>query len=52
LAVVIVIRLQVTGLLDVTANEVTGLCYTTELDGVLEVGCSDHRMKPFILELA
>jgi len=23
----------------------------TELDDVLEVGCSDARMKPFILEL-
>jgi hypothetical protein len=44
-------KLQVTGLRDVTAYEVAGLCYAKELDGVLEAGCRDARMKSFILEL-
>jgi len=30
---------------DVTAYDVTGLCHGTKLDGLLEAGCSDTRMK-------
>ena len=46
-----VIKLQVTDLRDVTTFEVRGLCYATEQDGVLEVGCSGSRIKSFFLEL-